>query len=176
MNHRPFEDWLLEDQQLTIEQERELRAHLQTCTSCAAIAESNLALHSTRMVSPKAGFVSRFETRLIEHRKAARRRQIVGIIILAMAGVALLYWFVSPAINELINSPAQWFMAVVGYFLFILTSLQALSDISHVFLRLVSDFISPLALLVILFLVSGLGLLEGFTLWQFFRKPQGANL
>ena len=64
MNYRPFEDWLLEDQHLTSDQERELQAHLRVCTSCAAIAESNLALHSTRMVSPAEGFVSRFEMRL----------------------------------------------------------------------------------------------------------------
>ena len=30
MNHRPFEDWLLEDQHLASDQERELQAHLRT--------------------------------------------------------------------------------------------------------------------------------------------------
>ena len=48
MNHRPFEDWLLEDQRLTSDEERELQAHLRVCTSCAAIAEfeSGTAFHT----------------------------------------------------------------------------------------------------------------------------------
>ena len=173
MNHRPFEDWLLEDQHLTSDQERELQAHLRTCTSCSAIAESNLALHSTRMVSPAEGFVSRFETRLVENRKAMRIRQIIGTTIFVLAGLALLYWFASPFIQEVMRSPADWITNVVGYFLFILTSVQALSEISHVFTHLLSDFISPIGWLVILFLVSGLGVVEVLSIWQFTRTPQG---
>jgi hypothetical protein len=173
MNHRPFEDWLLEDQHLTSDQERELQAHVRTCTSCSAIAESNLALHSTRMVSPAEGFVSRFETRLVENRKAMRIRQIIGTLIFVLAGLALLYWFASPFIQEVMRSPADWITNVVGYLIFILTSMQALSEISHVFTHLLSDFISPIGWLVILFLVSGLGVVEVLSIWQFTRTPQG---
>jgi hypothetical protein len=173
MNHRPFEDWLLEDQRLTSDEKRELQAHLRVCTSCAAIAESNLALHSTRMISPVEGFASRFEVRLIEHRKATRIRQIIGTTIFILAGLALLYWFASPFIQEVMRSPADWITNVVGDFLFILTSMQALSEISYVFTHLLSDFISPLELLVILCLVSGLGVVEVLSIWQFTRTPQG---
>ena len=173
MNHRRFEDWLLEDQHLASDQERELQAHLRTCTTCAAIAESNLALHSTRMVSPAEGFVFRFETRLVGHRKATRIRQIFGSMIFVLAGLALLYWLASPFIQEALRSPADWITNVVGYFLFILTSVQALSEVSRVFLHLLPDFVSPLGWLVILFLISGLGLLEGLTIWRFTRTPQG---
>ncbi len=173
MNHRPFEDWLLEDQHLTGEQERELRAHLRACTSCAAIAESNLALHSTRMVSPAEGFVSRFEIYLAEHRKAARLRQIIGSLIFVLTGLALLYWYASPLILEVMRSPADWITKLVGYLLFMLTSLQVLSALSRLSLNLLLDFISPLGWLVILFLVSGLGLLEALSIWRFTRRPQG---
>jgi hypothetical protein len=173
MNHRPFEDWLLEDQHLTSDEERELQAHLRACASCAAIAESNLALHSTRMVSPAEGFVSRFEMRLVENRKAMRIRQIIGTTIFVLAGLAFLYWLASPFIQEVMRSPADWITNVVGDFLFILTSVQALSEISHVFTHLLSDFISPIGWLVILFLVSGLGVVEVLSIWQFTRIPQG---
>ncbi len=173
MNHRPFEDWLLEDQHLTSDQERELQIHLRACTSCAAIAESNLALHSARMISPAAGFVSRFEVRLIEQRKAMRIRQIIGTTILVLAGLTLLYWFASPFIQEVMRSPADWIASVVGYLIFILTSIQALSELSHVFTHLLSDFVSPLGWLAILFLVSGLGVVEVLSIWQFTRTPQG---
>jgi hypothetical protein len=173
MNHRPFEDWLLEDQRLTSDEERELQVHLRVCTSCAAIAESNLALHSTRMVSPAEGFVSRFEMRLVENRKAMRIRQIIGTTIFVLAGLAFLYWLASPFIQEVMRSPADWITTVVGDFLFMVTSMQALSEISHVFTHLLSDFISPIGWLVILFLVSGLGVVEVLSIWQFTRTPQG---
>ena len=173
MNHRPFEDWLLEDQRLTSDEERELQAHLRVCTSCAAIAESNLALHSTRMISPAEGFTSRFEVRLVEHRKATRIRQIIGTLIFVLAGLALLYWFASPFIQDVMRSPADWITNVVGYFLFIVTSVQALSEVSHVFTHLLSDFVSPAEWLIILCLVSGLGVVEVLSIWQFTRTPQG---
>ena len=173
MNHQPFEDWLLEDQALTSEQQRELQAHLRTCTSCAAIAESNLALHSTRMASPAEGFASRFKMHLAENRKAMRLRQIIGTLIFVLAGLALLYWFASPFIQEVLRSPADWITNVVGDLIFILTSIQAMSEISHVFTHLLSDFVSPLGWLVILFLLSGLGIVEVLSIWQFTRTPQG---
>ncbi len=173
MDHRPFEDWLLEDQHLTSEQERELQAHLRVCTSCAAIAESNLALHSTRIISPAEGFASRFEKRLIEHRKAMRIRQIIGTLIFVLSGLGFLYWLASPFIQEVMRSPADWITNVVGDFLFILTSIQALSEVGHVFLRILPDFVSPVAWFVIFFLVSGLGVLEVLSIWRFTRTPQG---
>ena len=173
MNHRPFEDWLLEDQPLSSEQERELQAHLRTCSSCTSIAESNLALHSTRMVSPTEGFVSRFETRLSENRKAMRVRQIIGMLIFVVAAMGFLYWLASPFIQEVMRSPADWITNVVGDFLFVLTSIQALSDASRVLLRILPDFVSPLEWFVIFFLASGLGMLEVLSIWQFSRKPQG---
>ena len=173
MNHRPFEDWLLEDQHLNFDEERELQAHLRVCTSCAAITELNLALHSTRMISPAEGFASRFEIRLIEHRKATHIRQIIGTTIFVLAGLALLYWFASPFIQEVMRSPADWITNVVGDFLFIVTSIQALNEVGHVFLRILPDFVSPVEWLIILCLVSGLGVVEVLSIWQFTRTPQG---
>jgi len=174
MNHRPFEERLLQDQHLTAEQERELQAHLRTCTSCAAIAESNLALHSTQRVAPAEGFVSRFEARLIEHRKAARVRQSIGMLIFILVGLVLLVWLVGPFIRAVLVSPAAWITTVVGYFLFILASFEAINSVGGVLLHLLPDFISPLGWLILLIFASGLGMLEGFTLWRFTRTPQGA--
>ena len=102
-----------------------------------------------------------------------RIRQIIGTTIFVLAGLALLYWFASPFVQEVMRSPADWITNVVGYFIFILTSIQALSEISHVFTHLLSDFISPIGWLVILFLVSGLGVVEVLSIWQFTRTPQG---
>ena len=86
MNHRPFEDWLLDEQPLTPEQKRDLQSHLRLCTSCSAIAESNLAIHTTQMVSPAPGFTDRFKARLVRRRSEQKWRQIVGTLVLVLGG------------------------------------------------------------------------------------------
>ena len=55
MNHQPFENWLLDEEPLTSQQQRDLQNHLRGCTSCSGIADSNLALHTTHMAVPAAG-------------------------------------------------------------------------------------------------------------------------
>ena len=173
MNHRPFEDWLLQDQPLTPEQKHELQSHLRVCTSCTAIAESNLALHSTQKVAPAAGFAERFQARLIQRRREQRWRQAIGSLVLVIGGVGLLYWLAGPLVQEMMRSPAEWITAVVGYFLFILTSIQAWSEAGWVLLRVVPNFISPSGWIVLLFMVSGLTILWMFSIRRFTRTPQG---
>ncbi len=173
MNHRPFEDWLLEDQPLTSEQKHELQSHLRTCAACAAIAESNLALHSVRMVSPAAGFVDRFQTRLAEQRKAARIRQIIGTLIFVIGGLGLVYWLVGPFVQEVLHSPAEWITTAVGYFLFVLTSIQTLSEVSLILMRVIPTFISPLGWVVLISISGGLGLIWTVSITRFSRLPQG---
>lgn len=173
MNHQPFENWLSEDQPLTPEQKHELQSHLRTCAACAAIAESNLALHSVRMVSPAAGFADRFQARLAEQRKAARIRQIIGTLIFVIGGLGLIYWLVGPLVQEALRSPAEWITTAVGYFLFVLTSIQTLSEVSLILMRVIPTFISPLGWLVLISIFGGLGLIWTVSITRFARLPQG---
>ena len=128
MNHQPFEDWLLDDQNLTPEQERDLQSHLRLCSSCSAIAESNLALHTAKMVSSPPGFTDRFKTRLVHRRSEQLRRQIVGTLVLVLGGLGLLFWVFGSMIQEALSSPAEWITTLVGYCLYVLTSLQAIGE------------------------------------------------
>ena len=173
MNHRPFEEWLLDDQPLTPEQKRDLQSHLRTCTACSAIAESNLALHSTHTISPAPGFKDRFQTRLAHHRREQRWRQVIGTLVLVLGGLGLLFWLAGPIIQEALSSPAEWITTAVGYFLFILTSLQVLSVASTILLRVIPTFISPAGLFFVTLMVSGIGLLWIVSIWRVTRIPQG---
>jgi hypothetical protein len=173
MNHRPFEDWLLEDQPLSPEQKRELQSHLRVCSSCTAIAESNLALHSTRLAPPAAGFAGRFQLRLMQHRREQRWRQIIGSLVLVAGGLALLYWLAGPVIQEMLRSPAQWITTVVGYFLFVLTFIQALSEVGVILVRILPDFVSPLGWFILTLMVSGLATVWTVSIWRYARIPQG---
>ncbi len=154
MNHRPFEDWLLDDQALTTQQQRELHAHLRTCTRCASIADANLALHSARLIGPPEGFTNRFENRLQDWRQRQRWRQTVGTLVLVLGGLGLLYWAVGSAIQEALDSPATWITAAATYVVFFLSSFRVLSEVAGLLLRDLPDFIPPIVWLI-LFLACG---------------------
>ena len=173
MNHRPFEDWLLDDEPLDQQQERDLQAHLRNCNSCSAIAESNLALHSSHMVPPVNGFAQRFQVRLAKRRSEQRWRQIVGTVVLVLGGLGLLYWLTDPLIGEALFSPATWITTLVGYFLFIITSVQVLSEAGVILLRVLPTFVSPAGWFAISLLFAVLCLLWTISMLRVARAPQG---
>ncbi len=173
MNHRPFEDWLLDDLPLTPQQARELQAHVRSCTSCAAIAESNVALHATRLVGPAIGFTDRFQLRLAKRRREQRWRQVIGTLVLVLGGLGLLSWVAGPFILDALRSPASWITAGVSYFLFILTSLQVLSEASAILLRVLPTFITPAGWVGLTLGAAGLGYLWAVSIRRVARAPQG---
>ncbi len=173
MNHRPFEDWLLDDQPLSPQQQRDLQAHVRSCPACAAIAESNLALHSTRLVSPAAGFAERFQVRLAKRRREQRWRQVIGTVVLVLGGLGLVYWLAGPFILAAIASPASFITASIGYFLFILTSIQVFGEAGSIVLSVLPKFISPGGWVVLTAGAAGLGALWTISIRRVARIPQG---
>ncbi|MBI5842120.1 MAG: hypothetical protein HZB19_18700 [Chloroflexi bacterium] len=172
MNHRPFEDWLLNEQQLTPAEKRDLDAHLRTCKYCTALTETGLELRSVRKVSPAPGFTARFQQRLATRRIAERRRRLWGLIVLLLGGGGLLLWLTAPLLLALFRSPAQWLTIAIGYVLFIVSSVQTLADVALVFLRVVPGFIPPYVWMVIVSALAGLGLLWTVSIWRFSRFPR----
>ena len=173
MNHRPFEDWLLDDEPLSPQQARDLQAHVRSCPACAAIAESNLALHSTRIVSPATGFTDRFRVRLEKRRREQRWLQVIGTVVLVLGGVGLVYWLAGPFIMAALTSPASWITVGVSYFLFILTSLQVVGEAGAILLRVLPTFISPGGWVVLTVGAAGLGILWTISIRRVARLPQG---
>lgn len=173
MNHRPFEEWLLDDQPLTAQQTRDLQAHVRSCASCAAIAESNLTLHAVRRVEPAAGFTDRFLVRLAKRRTEQRWRQVVGTLVLVLGGLGLVYWLGGPLIQHILHSPASWITAGVGYFLFLLTSLRVLGETSAILLRVLPAFVPPAGWVALVLGMAGLGALWTASIWRVARAPQG---
>jgi len=171
MNHRPFEDWLLNEQHLTPAEKRDLDTHLRTCKQCAALAETGLELRAVRKVSPAPGFTARFQRRLAAQRIAERRRRLWGLIVLLVGGGALLLWLAAPFLLLLISSPAQWITIAIGFFLFLVSSVQTLGDVALVLLRVVPGFIPPYIWMVVFSALSGLGLLWTVSIWRFSRFP-----
>lgn len=169
MNHRPFEDWLFNEKPLTPAEKRDLAEHLRKCKYCSALAETGLELRSVRKVAPAPGFTTRFQQRLAAQNIADRRRRLWGLIVFLLGGAGVLLWLVSPFLLALFNSPGQWITVLIGYVLFIVTSLQAMADVALVFLRVVPGFIPAYVWMVILSALAGLGLLWTISIWRFSR-------
>jgi anti-sigma factor RsiW len=78
--HQPFETWLLDEAELTSEQQHELREHLEACSRCAALRPAWRQVHyliqSSPIVEPAAGFNQRWRTGMAERRVAQQRRQV----------------------------------------------------------------------------------------------------
>jgi len=175
MNHQPFEEWLLNDKNLTPAETRELDLHLRTCTHCTALSATGLALRSAPVVAPAAGFTLRFQQRLAAQKIAERRRKLWGMTVLVVGGVGLLGWFTAPYLMAFFNAPVEWVTVAIGYFLFIVTSLQALTEVMVVLLRMAPDFIPPYVWMVLASTMTGIGLLWTISIWQFSRTPQGVS-
>lgn len=173
MNHQPFEDWLLHDMPITPEQKRDLDLHVRTCSYCSALTETGVALKSVKKVSPQTGFSTRFQARLVQRKLVERRRRIWGTVLFTFGGLAMLMWLASPVLASFISAPATWIAALVGWVVFILTTLQALAQAGSVFLRIIPDFLSPFAWMVILSAVAGVSLLWSVSIWRFVRVPRG---
>lgn len=174
MNHQPFETWLLNEQPLTNEQKRELNAHLRVCMDCANLAETGTILRAKRMAVPDAGFTIRFQTRLAARRALERRQRFWGSILFTLVGLILAAWISGPFIAEATRAPAQWISLILGYILFIVTSLQALINVGLVLLYVVPDFVPPLVWGAAILAAAGFGLLWTISIWRLTRLPQGA--
>ncbi len=175
MNHQPFEEWLLNDKNLTPAEKRELDLHLRTCVHCTALSATGLALRSANVLAPAPGFAVRFQHRLAAQRIADRRRRLWGTIVLVLGGAALLAWFVAPYLYAFITSPVEWITATVGYFLFFASQIGALIEAAAVLFRILPDFIPPYMWMVFVSALAGLGLLWTISIWQFSRAPQGVT-
>jgi hypothetical protein len=173
MDHRPFEDWLLDNQPLTTDQKRQLKTHLQTCSSCAALTEVNLALKSVRMAVPAAGFTDRFQVRLAGKKQALRRRNFWGFVVLTLSMLGLIGWVSWPVLNDLIRSPvnllASWISSLVSFW----ASFQAIFRAGMVLFKVVPGFVPAYIWAVILFAAGGWSLVWVFSLMKFTKYPQG---
>jgi hypothetical protein len=173
MDHRPFEDWLLDNQSLTTDQERQLNTHLRTCSSCAALAEVNLALKSVKVAAPAAGFTDRFQVRLAVKKQALRRRNFWGFLLLTVSVLGLLGWVSWPVLKDLIQSPVNlltsWISSLVSFW----ASLQAIFRAGIVLFKVVPGFVPAYIWAVILFAAGGWSMVWVVSLMKFTKYRQG---
>jgi hypothetical protein len=173
MDHRPFEDWLLDNQTLTVDQKRQLNAHLQECPSCTSIAEVNLALKSVRLAEPEAGFIDRFQLRLAARKTTQRRRNFWGFFILTVSAGGLFTWFSWPVLQDLVQSPVNLLTSSISSLVSFWSFLQAILRAGMVLFKVVPGFVPAYVWTVILFAGGAWSLVWVASLIKFTKYPQG---
>ena len=173
MDHRPFEDWLLDNPPLTSDQKHQLTTHLRTCSSCTALAEVNLALTSVKVAAPVAGFTDRFQLQLAARKQVIRRRNFWGFALLALSVLGLFAWVAWPVLKDLFQSPvnllAAWMSSLASFW----ASLQAIFRAGLVLFKVVPGFVPTYIWAVILFAAGGWSLVWVVSLMKFTKYPHG---
>jgi predicted anti-sigma-YlaC factor YlaD len=171
MSHLPYETWLLDETDLSPQDEAALQAHLQTCAQCRLVKTgweaARSRLKSVRMVSPEPGFSQRFNATLAARRaRQAHQRQIrlliLGLSLGVIASAGLLVFFIFSA-----SSPVGLLVRATG----IITG--TVSWWNQASRLLIAGLQQPLILLVWILLTSGLCLTAFgwlFTLWRISSK------
>ncbi len=173
MNHQPFEEWLLDEKLISPKQKLELDAHLRICSYCSALAETGKALHTVKKVSPAAGFSARFQARLALQKAAERRRKRWGAVLFTFGGLVMLMWLVGPYLASFVAAPATWIAALIEWVVFVITTVQALTQAGSVLFGMLPDFLSSFVFMVLLSAFAGIGLLWSVSIWRFVRVPRG---
>lgn len=173
MKHQPFEEWLLNETPLSHAQKRELDLHVRSCAYCSALLETEKVLHSVKLVAPAEGFTARFQARLAERRLADRRRRVWGSILFLLGGLLFLLWLAAPSLFTFIASPQVWIAGLVEWGIFIITTVQAMTQAGSVLLRVIPDFVPPFVWLILLSAFAGISLIWSVSIWRFTRVPQG---
>ncbi len=174
MDHLPFEDWILNHEPLTPRQKRDLAAHLQTCRTCTALGEVDLALGNVRQAEPALGFTARFQERLVEQRKVLKRRNALGFSLLAVSVVGASLVTALPLLQAVAASPLQlattWMTSLAGLW----ASLQALLQAGLVLLRVAPRFVPAYIWAVIILGLASWSLVWTYSMLRFRRITQGA--
>ncbi len=173
MKHQPFEEWLLNETPLTPGQKRELDLHVRSCAYCSALLETEMVLRSAKLVAPAEGFTARFQARLAERKLVERRRRAWGAVLFLIGGVFFLLWLAGPSILKFLASPEMWVATFVEWGIFLITTLQALSQAGSVLLRVFPGFVPPFVWMILISAFAGTSLLWSVSIWRFTRVPQG---
>jgi hypothetical protein len=93
MNHQPYETWLFSQEELEVEQLKELKVHLHLCEPCdalaTALAEAEGQLCSGNLIAPAPGFTNRWRER-IEQRKHVSQKRHTSLLFGAFSTGALI--------------------------------------------------------------------------------------
>jgi anti-sigma factor RsiW len=175
MSHQPFEDWIVGDEALTLEQSRALEAHLGDCPACAGLATSLAAVERTlgeaQAVTPEAGFGSRFAQRLEQRRVRDSRRQAWGTFAAAVVAAALLATPMALRLGAEWTSPGEMLVRMLIRVYDLWVGLRVAGGLTRAVVGNLSEIVPPAWVLGFLAACLGMGAVWIAVLYRFaFRR------
>jgi anti-sigma factor RsiW len=175
MSHQPFEDWIVGDEALTLEQRRALEVHLGDCPACAGLETSLAAVERTlgeaEAVAPEAGFGVRFAQRLEQRRVWQGRRQAWGTFAAASIAAALLATPLALRLAAGWTSPGEMVVQMLIRVHDIRVGLYVAGGFTRAALSNLSELVPPAWVLGFLAACLGMGAVWLATLYRFaFRR------
>jgi hypothetical protein len=117
MSHQPYETWILDQPDLTLQDRRELQDHLDACRQCDRLQSRwqmvRQELTTRRMAVPAPGFTQRWRTSLVERKAREQRKQAwktAGLLL----GTALVVLLVAAVYTLATSSPTDVLLALIS--------------------------------------------------------------
>jgi hypothetical protein len=154
MNHQPFRDWLLTDENLSDAQTQALQNHLSSCESCSQLVSSWKEIETTfrkfPQVEPASGFALRWQAHLDEYQSTRKARMgwltigATGLIVICLLVLLITQLF------SILHAPGP-------YLAIWLNNLVSLAGVYYLLHNLVlsNSWSFPLYTIVGMFLVVG---------------------
>jgi hypothetical protein len=150
MNHQPFEEWLLEDQQLDQQQSKLLQEHLGSCSYCSALVNVDQVLKNPVLESPSQGFTERFRIKLEKEKKLQRQRLLWGIGLFGFLALLLVGYIGYEVFTNWVVSPTSAFINLVTWLAGFSAALETFGSVGLVLIN-ISLGIIPLPLWLVFF-------------------------
>jgi len=180
MSHQPFEDWILDDEALSGEEQQALDAHRAVCASCTRLGTARTAvdrgLRQAGMVAPSAGFTARFSQRLAEQRVRDGRRQAWGTFALAAAAAGVVAIPLALRLSQDWMSLGDWVVQMLIRLYDAWVGLRVARGFIQVAWNSLPDALPPAWILGIVAACLGIGVVWIATLYRFAyrRVTEGA--
>ena len=173
MNHQLYEDWILDDVQLTTQEQDSLNQHLKECHECYKLYHSwnkvQTQIQSAPVAPAPAGFVNRWKTDFASRKKAQERRQARTLLISLSSGALAI--MIALAVILLPNF--SFISLTVGFLTILVKMATGLQSLWTIASTLVSSA-SPSTLIIGGLLVAGwvslVALVWGLSIWKITTK------
>ena len=177
MDHQPFEEWILDQKEKTMADNKKLNEHLLACDQCtdlhSAWGQIETMMVKSAMIAPSPGFTKRFALRMEKNKEQVYKKQAIKTLI-GIALISLLITLILAAIFFLSNTPGKLIVGAVSTFTGII---QAFIN----FRAMVVQFIQNIPTIAIIFswlllFIWGIILtpLWGITVWKV--SKQGVSI
>jgi predicted anti-sigma-YlaC factor YlaD len=147
MSHQPFEEWIFQDEVLSVEQRNMLQAHLDECSRCRQLNDSwediRSDLADPEMASPTPGFEARWRVRKAEQRRFASKRQISWMLGVTILTAGVLAIPLTMQILAMLEAPAVVGGSVIRDILEIDLTLRLTAGLIRALLEEVSTQLAP---------------------------------